>query len=57
MVKGKVKPDGHIYSYSSMDVFAFRFMAIGPFLAENFCIWPWKSKVKVTTKIDQYLIR
>ena len=39
-------------------VFAFRFVAIGPFWLRysQFDIWPWKFKVKVTTKIDQNLI-
>ena len=30
----KVKPNGHIEAQSSVDVFAFCFVAIGPFLAE-----------------------
>ena len=30
----KVKPNGHIWSLDSVDVFAFCFVAIGPFLAE-----------------------
>ena len=31
----KVKPDGHIWALESpIDMFAFRFVAIGPFLAE-----------------------
>ena len=45
---------------SSIDMFAFCFVAIGPFLAvrySKFHIWPWKFKVKVTTKIDQNLLR
>ena len=30
----KVKPNGHISALESIDMFAFRFVAIGPFLAE-----------------------
>ena len=40
-------------AWSSIDMFAFRFVAIGPFLAEinKFYIWPWKFKVKVMAKV------
>ena len=36
-----------------IDMFAFRFLAIGPILAEyrKFHIWPWKFKVRVMTKV------
>ena len=30
----KVKPGAHLSPWSSIDMFAFRFVAIGPFLAE-----------------------
>ena len=30
----KVKPDGHIWALEFNDMFAFRFVAIRPFLAE-----------------------
>ena len=30
----KVKPDGHIWALEFKDMFAFCFVAIGPFLAE-----------------------
>ena len=44
---------------TSINMFAFRFVAIGPFWLRysEFHIWPWKFKVKVTTKIDQNFIR
>ena len=44
---------------SSIDMFAFRFVAIGPFWLRysKFHIWPWKILVKITTKIDQNLVR
>ena len=37
-------------AWNSINMFAFCFVAIGPFLAEikQFNIWPWKLKVKVT---------
>ena len=40
---------------SSVDMFAFRFMAIGPFglIYSNIYIWPWKFKVKVMAKVTQ----
>ena len=41
-------------AFSSIDMFAFRFVAIAPFLAEmysKFHIWPWKFKVKVMAKV------
>ena len=43
----------HLGPWSSIDMFAFRFVAIGPFLAEisKFYIWPWKFKVKVIAKV------
>ena len=44
---------------SSINMFAFLFVAIGPFWLRysEFHSWPWKFKVKVTTKIDQDIIR
>ena len=43
----------HLRPWSSMDMFAFRFVAIGPFLAEikQIYIWPWKFKGKVMAKV------
>ena len=41
-------------AWSSIDMLAFRFVAIGPLLAEiyrKFPIWPWKFKVKVMAKV------
>ena len=41
-------------AWSSIDMFAFRFVAIAPLLAEiyrKFHIWPWKFKVKVMAKV------
>ena len=42
----------------SIDMFAFRFVVIDHLWLRysQFDIWPWKFKVKVTTKIDQNLI-
>ena len=39
--------------YSSIDMFAFRFVAIGPFWLRynKFYIWPWRLKVKVMAKV------
>ena len=46
-------------AWSSINMFAFRFVAIGPFWLRysKFHIWPWRFKVKVTTKIDQNVVR
>ena len=39
-------------AWSSMDMFAFCFVAIGPLLRyRKFRIWPWKFKVKVMAKV------
>ena len=41
-------------AWSSIDMFAFRFVAIGPFFwlrYSKFYIWPWKFKVKVMAKV------
>ena len=40
-------------AWSSIDMFAFRFVAIGPFWLRysKFYIWPWKFKVKVMAKV------
>ena len=40
-------------AWSSIDMFAFPFMAIGPLLVRysKFHIWPWEFKVKVMAKV------
>ena len=42
--------------YSSIDMFAFHFMAIGPFWLRysKFYIWPWKFKGKVLAKVKPH---
>ena len=51
-VKHKVKPDGSFEVKSSIDIFVFRFMAIGPFWPRysKYPIGSWNFKVKVMTK-------
>ena len=40
-------------AWSSIDMFAFRFVAIGPFypIYSKFYIWPWQFKVKVMANV------
>ena len=55
----KVISDGHIWGLKS-NQYLFRGNRIRDHFwmrQNNFHIWPWKFKVKVTVKIDQNLIR
>ena len=58
-IMDKVNPMVTFEAQSSIDMFAFCFVAIGPFWLRYsaFHIWPWKFKVKVTPKINQNLIK